>query len=176
MRFRDALTAVANRLAERDYSGLARDGFVSYTNDPNDESIGMWIDSYPATLGPLPIDTWQCADAVETGEPGRWSVVVPLLTREEGRSDLSIWRDSDGARRRATCADRRRSRPVVHASSTGATTSTTSIRCCLRWTGALLASCSAVPAARFGVSSRDTATTPPPRKAAFPGGGGTTST
>jgi hypothetical protein len=40
---------------------------------------------------PLPEEAWASADAIPvTVRPGEWWVVLPLWTREEGMSDLSL--------------------------------------------------------------------------------------
>jgi hypothetical protein len=88
--FRPALAAVVERLAAKDYQGLKRDGI-----DPHlSADLSLWIRNYGssgATIVPLPDDAWASADAVPiTGRRGEWSVIVPLWTREEGRSDLSM--------------------------------------------------------------------------------------
>ena len=89
--WRPALAAVVDRLVAKDYSGLAADGFIAYTSDPNDGSIGTWIDDYPATLVPLPDDAWEFAERGRcVDDPSVWWVVLDLWTAEEGRSDLSM--------------------------------------------------------------------------------------
>jgi hypothetical protein len=88
--FRRALVAVVERLAARDYQSLKRDGI-----DPNPEAdLSLWIRNYGskgATIVSLPEEAWAVADAVPiVGRPGEWSVTVPLWSREEGMSDLSM--------------------------------------------------------------------------------------
>ena len=61
-KWRPAIAALIDRLVIGDYVGLARDGFISYTDDPSDESIAMWIEDYRATLVPLPDEAWQCSE------------------------------------------------------------------------------------------------------------------
>jgi len=64
---------------------------VSYTSDPSDDSIGLWIEDYPATLVPLPEDAWTHAErGRRVDDPKTWWVVIDLWTSEEGRSDLSM--------------------------------------------------------------------------------------
>ena len=65
--WKPAIEAIVDRLVAKDYTGLARDGLVSYTSDPSDSSIGTWIEDYPATLVALPEEAWVHA------ERGRWS-------------------------------------------------------------------------------------------------------
>lgn len=90
-KWRPAIVEVIDRLVAGDYVGLARDGFISCTDDPSDGSIGMWIEDYPATLVPLPDEAWQFS------EYGPWAnlpdavwIAVDLWTAEEGRSDLTL--------------------------------------------------------------------------------------
>jgi hypothetical protein len=89
-RFRPALAEVVERLAVLDYQGLKRDGI-----DPRpDSDLSMWIRNYGdagATIVPLPDEAWAAADAgLVDAHPGEWWVVLPLWTREEGMSDLSL--------------------------------------------------------------------------------------
>ena len=53
----------------------------------------MWIRNYGpsgATIVPLPEKAWAEGDVGPTVHPGEWWAVVPLWTREEGMSDLSM--------------------------------------------------------------------------------------
>lgn len=89
-RFRPALAAVVERLAAGDYLGLKRDGI-----DPHpDADLSLWIRNYGAAgvvIVPLPEEAWASADAIPvTVRPREWWVVLPLWTREEGMSDLSM--------------------------------------------------------------------------------------
>lgn len=89
-RFRPALSDVVERLAALDYQGLKRDGI-----DPlPDSDLSWWIRNYGdagATIVPLPGEAWAEADAGPVdARPGHWWVVLPLWTREEGMSDLSL--------------------------------------------------------------------------------------
>ena len=89
--WRPVLTEIVGRLVEGDYAGLAADGLISYTSDPSDVSIGVWIEDYPGTLVDLPDEAWDYSDyAPQEGERRCWWVVVPLWTAEEGHSDLSL--------------------------------------------------------------------------------------
>ena len=90
VRFRPALAEVVDRLAALDYQGLKRDGI-----DPlPDSDLSMWIRNYGdagATVVPLPDEAWAEAEAWPVdARPGEWWVVLPLWTREEGMSDLSL--------------------------------------------------------------------------------------
>ncbi len=89
-RFRPVITAAVDRLVAKDYAGLRADGLVAGSNDPDDDSVGLWIEQYPATLVPLPPEAWEHAMAGETVEPRVWWVTVDLWTAEEGRSDLTL--------------------------------------------------------------------------------------
>ena len=50
------------------------------------------IEEYGRKLVPLPPEAYELIDyvAIRQSEPLSWSVVVPLFTQEEGRSDLSL--------------------------------------------------------------------------------------
>ena len=54
--------------------------------------IGQAIHSYGRELIPLPPEAFSLIDfvSVRGSNPPQWSVVVPLFTKEEGRSDLSL--------------------------------------------------------------------------------------
>jgi hypothetical protein len=98
--WRPAIARIVARLVAKDYAGLARDGLVSFASDPDDASVGVWIEDYPATLVELPLEAWADAERGRlVSDPGAWWIVVPLWTAEEGRSDLSLEataKESDG--------------------------------------------------------------------------------
>lgn len=50
------------------------------------------VNDYGRILVPLPAEGYELIDYVEVlgSSPLQWSVVVPLFTQEEGRSDLSL--------------------------------------------------------------------------------------
>jgi hypothetical protein len=51
----------------------------------------MLVRDYPGAVTSLPPQGWDLADAVRVGgQPGLWSVIIPLWTEAEGRSDLSL--------------------------------------------------------------------------------------
>ena len=51
----------------------------------------LWVRNYPGNLTTLPPEGWDLADAIQLqADPGTWSVVIPLWTSQEGRSDLSL--------------------------------------------------------------------------------------
>jgi hypothetical protein len=56
------------------------------------EQLRKAVDEYGRTLIPLPAESYELIDYVEVlgSNPLQWSVVVPLFTQEEGRSDLSL--------------------------------------------------------------------------------------
>lgn len=87
-RLRPALAALIRRLVEGDFDGLVRDGFAPGHGGGD---LGLWVRDYPADLVDLPEEGWQLSEAVPVpGQAGVWFVVVPLWTRQEGRSDLSM--------------------------------------------------------------------------------------
>ncbi len=59
-----------------------------------DSDLSLWIRNYGdsgTTIVPLPGEVWAEADAGPVdARPGQWWVVLPLWTREEGMSDLSL--------------------------------------------------------------------------------------
>lgn len=54
--------------------------------------IGRAIAAYKRTLVMPPEDSYQLMNVVgvQNAKPPKWSIMMPLWTREEGRSDLSI--------------------------------------------------------------------------------------
>ena len=56
------------------------------------EELRLAVREYGRTLVPLPIESYGLIDyiAVLGSAPLEWSAVVPLFTKEEGRSDLSL--------------------------------------------------------------------------------------
>lgn len=90
-RWRPILGAIVHRLVAGDYTGLAADGLLAFTTDPTDDSIGHWIEDYPATLVELPDEAWAYSEHFpEAEQPGAWSVFIDLWTAEEGHSDLTL--------------------------------------------------------------------------------------
>lgn len=82
-------------LVRGDYRGLAADGVVSYTDDPDDDTVGEYIEDYPGVLLSLPAEAWKYTDhGPNVNESGSWWVTVALWTAEEGHSDLTMaWSD-----------------------------------------------------------------------------------
>ena len=89
-RWRPLLAEIVHRLVIKDYAGLSRDGFVAYTSDPSDESIGRWIEDYPWNLVDLPDRAWDFSDHSSVEDEDTWYVRLDLWTAEEGLSDLSL--------------------------------------------------------------------------------------
>lgn len=56
------------------------------------EQIQTAVDQYGRTLVVPPSDAFKLMDVVEVHgrHPSQWSITMPLWTKEEGRSDLSI--------------------------------------------------------------------------------------
>lgn len=56
------------------------------------QEIEAAVKQYGRRLLPLPLSAYKLIDylAVHNATPAEWSVVVPLFTEEEGRSDLSL--------------------------------------------------------------------------------------
>lgn len=93
-RWRPLLWDLVHRLVMGDYAGLARDGFVSYVQGPDDDSIGTWIEDYPWRLIDLPEEAWEYSDHLLLSEPDTepdtWYASVDMWTGEEGPSDLTL--------------------------------------------------------------------------------------
>jgi hypothetical protein len=88
-KLRATVSALTDRLARRDYDGfcgLARTSRIAASD------VGRVVREYGRSLTPLPIAPFQSVDVVPISgsDPQRWSVVVPLWSQEEGRSDLSL--------------------------------------------------------------------------------------
>jgi hypothetical protein len=89
-RFRPVIATVVARLADGDYEGIRRDGFVRDSDDKSD--FAMYVREYPAALVPLPQEAWlpDLAFAQPLDDGSGWYFLVDLWTREEGRSDLTL--------------------------------------------------------------------------------------
>jgi len=89
-RWRPLLARIVHRLVIGDYEGLSRDGFLAYTDDPSDETIGIWIERYPGRLVDLPEEAWAFSNHARIEhEPNAWWVILDLW-EEDGHSDLSL--------------------------------------------------------------------------------------
>lgn len=86
-RFRPALETVIRLIAAGNVAAMRADPKIRLrVGDPL-----LWVPDYPATLTALPPEGWDLADAIQLeASPGTWSVVIPLWTGQEGRSDLSL--------------------------------------------------------------------------------------
>lgn len=76
-------------LAEGDFEKLSR---LAPRSRVTSQEIEAVIKQYGRRLLPLPVRAFEFIDyiAVHNTTPPVWSVVVPLYTEEEGRSDLSL--------------------------------------------------------------------------------------
>jgi hypothetical protein len=88
-KLRVTVSALTERLAQRDYEGawqLARASRLGVSE------LERAVLDYGRHLVPLPAAAFQSIDTVpvSNSRPQQWSVVVPLWTKEEGRSDLSL--------------------------------------------------------------------------------------
>jgi hypothetical protein len=88
-KLRQTVERLTECLARGDYTGfcgLARLSRVS------PQEVDTAIREYGHTILPLPADADGLLDVVALRDciPPRWSVVVPLWTEQEGRSDLSL--------------------------------------------------------------------------------------
>jgi len=76
-------------LAQGDYKALLRSAPRSRLNA---EQLASAVGDYGRTIAPLPPDGYRLIDYVPISgsKPAAWSVAVPLFTKEEGRSDLTM--------------------------------------------------------------------------------------
>jgi len=88
-KLRGTVSALTGRLAQGDYEGLCRLAKASRLGATEVEQV---IRDYGRHLVKLPVEAFQAVDVVPISNtnPQRWSVVVPLWSEEEGRSDLSL--------------------------------------------------------------------------------------
>lgn len=88
-RLREPVAQVLGLLAREDYSELAR-----LTNQVrlSAQDIARVVSDYGRTLVEPPEDAFKLLDAVQVrgAQPPRWSITMPVWTKEEGRSDLSV--------------------------------------------------------------------------------------
>jgi hypothetical protein len=80
---------LVQQLSVGDFEGALRSAPRSRVNA---EQIRNAVQQYGRTLVPLPAESYELIDHVVVlgSSPLAWSVVVPLFTKEEGRSDLSL--------------------------------------------------------------------------------------
>ncbi len=88
-KLRASVSAITDRLAHGDYEGLYIAARASRLQATDVERV---VREYGRHLVSLPVAAFQTIDvvAVPGTSPQRWSVVVPLWSKEEGRSDLSL--------------------------------------------------------------------------------------
>jgi hypothetical protein len=88
-KLRDTVSALTDRLATGDYDGLCRLVRSSRLSPAEVERV---VRDYGRHLIPLPSAAFEAVDLVpvSNSHPQQWSVVVPLWSTEEGRSDLSL--------------------------------------------------------------------------------------
>ena len=95
---RDAIQGLIEDLVAGNFEGIEADGRAGRLTGAE---IKDAIAQYGRTLVPPPSDIWnECSGNQVDGHMGMWAVDVPLWTREEGRSDLtlSLWvRDGEVA-------------------------------------------------------------------------------
>ena len=88
-KLRRAVGRLTECLAHRDYAGMCSSVRQSRMSPQELETA---VRSYGRSIIPLPTEAYSLLNIVaEThATPPRWSVVVPMWTEEEGRSDLSL--------------------------------------------------------------------------------------
>ena len=88
-KLRATVSAVTDRLAQGDYDGLCRLVRASRLGPADVERV---VRDYGRHLVILPAAAFEALDLIPVShsQPQRWSAVVPLWSREEGRSDLSL--------------------------------------------------------------------------------------
>ena len=83
-----AVRDVVERLVRREFARLEADGRSGRLTA---EELARALDDYGRTLVDVPDDGWELADSYEIeGRPGAWAIDLPLWTKEEGRSDLTL--------------------------------------------------------------------------------------
>jgi hypothetical protein len=88
-KLRATVSAFTDRLAQGDYDGLCRLARASRLGPADLERV---VRDYGRQLVTLSSAAFEALDLVPVShsQPQRWSVVVPLWSKEEGRSDLSL--------------------------------------------------------------------------------------
>ncbi len=87
-KWRQRLAQVANLIASGDFPQLALLPGVEPVSETTAAQISNYVSGYPATLVPLPVESWDTSVCIFNGS--EWEVLVDLWTREEGRSDLVL--------------------------------------------------------------------------------------
>jgi hypothetical protein len=88
-KLRGTLGVLTDHLARGDYEGLCR---FARTSRIGAEDVERVVREYGRHLVPIPVAALQAVDVVSVADsyPQRWSVVLPLWSKEEGHSDLSL--------------------------------------------------------------------------------------
>jgi hypothetical protein len=88
-RLRQTVARLMELLARRDYTGFCGSARRSRVTP---QEVDAAIRGYGRTIITPPAEASRAFDviAVTDSIPARWSVVVPLWTKQEGRSDLSL--------------------------------------------------------------------------------------
>ena len=86
--WRQILTQVANAIASGNLDVLAGAPSVEPVSEASAAQIRGYVSGYPATLAPLPPESWDTSVCIFNGS--EWEVLVDLWTFEEGRSDLVL--------------------------------------------------------------------------------------
>lgn len=82
---------IVDCLVRRDFRSLENDGRIGRVTV---EDLARVLDAYGGTFVQIPDSEWSLAEAYDIeGKPNTWLVDVPLWTKEEGMSDLtlSLW-------------------------------------------------------------------------------------
>lgn len=88
-RLRQPVALVMRLLAQGDFVGLAR---LSNQARLQEQAIRKAVSDYGRTLIDPPGDAFDLMDIVQLHGDGpvRWSISMPMWTKEEGRSDLAV--------------------------------------------------------------------------------------
>ena len=87
-KWRGILAQVADSIASGNFGPLALMPGVEPVSQATAAQISSYVFGYPATLVPLPDESWDTSVCMFNG--GEWEVLVDLWTQEEGRSDLVL--------------------------------------------------------------------------------------
>ena len=87
-KWRGILAQVADRIASGNFGRLALMPGVEPVSEATAAQLSSYVSGYPATLVPLPGESWDTSVCMFNG--GEWEVLVDLWTQEEGRSDLVL--------------------------------------------------------------------------------------
>jgi hypothetical protein len=89
-KLRATVGALTDRLAHGDFDGLCR---LARASRLRPAEVERAVQDYRRRLVPLPVAAFEVINVVPVTDtdPQQWSVVVPLWTSEEGRSDLTRW-------------------------------------------------------------------------------------